>query len=66
MRFKFIFSNKCIYIRITNFELIIVVLYVNDILIFIKIEIIIIVIKNDIKIIFKMKNFDSINKILDI
>ena len=66
MKFKLIFSNKCIYIRIINFELIIIVLYVDDILIFIKIEVIIIVIKNDIKTVFKIKNFDSINKILDI
>ena len=66
MRFKFIFSNKYIYLRITNLKLIIVVFYINDIFIFIIIEILINLIKNDIKIFFKMKNFDLINKILDI
>ena len=40
--------------------------YIDNILIFIKTEIIINVIQNNTKIIFKMKNFDSINKILDI
>ena len=66
MRFKFIFLNKCIYIRIIGSELIIVVFYVDDIFIFIMIEILINIIKNDIKTFFKIKNFDSINKILDI
>ena len=66
MEFKFIFSNKYIYIYIKDFEVIIVGFYVDDIFIFIKIEIIINVIKNDIKIVFKMKNFGLINKILDI
>ena len=66
MRFKFIFSNKCIYIRITNSELIIVAFYIDDILIFIIIETLINIIKNDIKIFFKVKDFDSINKIFDI
>ena len=66
MRFKFIFLNKYIYIRIRDFELIIVVFYVDDSFIFIKIEVIMNVIKNNIKIIFKIKNFGSINKILDI
>ena len=66
MRFKFIFSNKCIYIRIIDLELIIVVFYIDDIFIFIIIEILINIIKNDIKIFFKMKDFDSIDKIFDI
>ena len=66
MRFKFIFSNKCIYIRIINLELIIVVFYVDDIFIFIIIEILINIIKNDIKIFFKIKNFDLIDKIFNI
>ena len=66
MRFKSIFSNKCIYIRIINSELIIVALYVDDILIFIIIEILINIIKNNIKIFFKMKDFDLIDKIFDI
>ena len=66
MRFKFIFSNKCIYIRIINLKLIIVVFYIDDIFIFIIIEILINIIKNDIKTFFKMKNFDLIDKIFDI
>ena len=66
MRFKFIFSNKCIYIRIINSKLIIIAFYIDNIFIFIIIEILINIIKNDIKIFFKMKNFDLINKILDI
>ena len=66
IRFKFIFSNKCIYIRIINSKLIIVVFYVDDILIFIIIEILINIIKNDIKAFFKMKDFDLINKIFNI
>ena len=66
MKFKFIFSNKCIYIRIINLKLIIVVFYVNDILIFIIIEILINIIKNDIKTFFKVKNFDLIDKIFGI
>ena len=66
MRFKFIFSNKCIYIQIISLELIIVVFYVDDIFIFIIIETLINIIKNDVKTFFKMKNSDSIDKILDI
>ena len=66
MRFKFIFSNKCIYIQITNLKLIIVVFYIDDIFIFIIIEILVNIIKNDIKTFFKIKNFDLIDKILDI
>ena len=66
MRFKFIFLNKYIYIRIIDLKLIIVVFYIDDIFIFIIIEILINIIKNDIKIFFKMKDFGSINKILDI
>ena len=66
MRFKFISSNKYIYIRIINSELIIVVFYVDDILIFIIIEILINIIKNNIKTFFKIKDFDSIDKIFDI
>ena len=66
MRFKFIFSNKCIYIQIINLELIIVVFYINNIFIFIIIETLINIIKNEIKIFFKIKDFNSIDKILDI
>ena len=66
MKFKFIFSNKCIYIRIINSKLIIVVFYINNIFIFIIIEILIKIIKNDIKIFFKVKDFDLIDKIFDI
>ena len=66
MKFKSIFSNKCIYIRIINLKLIIIAFYVNDILIFIMIEILINIIKNDIKTFFKVKDFDSIDKIFDI
>ena len=66
MKFKFIFSNKCIYIRIINLKLIIVAFYINNIFIFIIIEILINIIKNDIKTFFKMKDFDLINKIFDI
>ena len=66
MRFKFIFSNKYIYIRIITLKLIIVIFYIDDIFIFIIIEILINIIKNDIKTFFKMKNFDSIDKIFDI
>ena len=66
MRFKFIFSNKCIYIRIINLKLIIVAFYVNDIFIFIIIEVLINIIKNDIKTFFKMKDFGLVDKIFDI
>ena len=66
MKFKFIFSNKCIYIRIIDSKLIIVVFYVDDILIFIMIEVLMNIIKNDIKAFFKVKDFDSIDKIFDI
>ena len=66
MKFKLIFSNKYIYIRIINLKLIIVTLYIDDIFIFIIIEILINIIKNDIKTFFKIKNFDLIDKIFDI
>ena len=66
MKFKFIFSNKCIYIRIINSELIIVAFYIDDIFIFIIIEILINIIKNDIKTFFKIKDFGLIDKIFDI
>ena len=66
MRFKPISSNKYIYIRIINSKLTIVAFYVDDILIFIMIETLMNIIKNDIKAFFKVKNSDSINKILDI
>ena len=49
-----------------NLKLIIVAFYINDIFIFIIIEILINIIKNDIKTFFKMKNFNSIDKIFDI
>ena len=65
MRFKFIFSNKCIYIRIINLKLIIIIFYIDNIFIFIIIEILINIIKNDIKTFFKMKDFDLIDKIFD-
>ena len=66
IRFKFIFSNKCIYIRIINSKLIIVVFYVDDILIFIIIETLINIIKNNIKTFFKEKDLGLIDKIFDI
>ena len=66
IKFKFIFSNKCIYIRIINLKLIIVVFYINNIFIFIIIEVLINIIKNNIKTFFKMKDFDLIDKIFDI
>ena len=66
MKFKFIFLNKCIYIRIINLKLIIVAFYIDDIFIFIIIETLINIIKNDIKTFFKVKDFDSIDKIFDI
>ena len=66
MGFKIIFSNKYIFIRIVNMKLIIIVLYINDILIFIKIILLINDIKKGIKKVFKIKNIDLINKILDI
>ena len=66
IKFKFIFSNKCIYIRIINSKLIIVVFYINDIFIFIIIKTLINIIINNIKIFFKMKDFDLIKKIFDI
>ena len=66
MKFKLIFSNKCIYIRIINSKLIIVAFYVDDILIFIMIETLINIIKNNIKTFFKVKDFDLIDKIFDI
>ena len=52
MKFKFKFSNKCIYIQIINLKLIIIVFYINNIFIFIIIETLIKIIKNDIKIFF--------------
>ena len=66
MKFKFIFSNKYIYIWIINSKLIIVAFYIDDIFIFTIIEILINIIKNNIKIFFKMKDFDLIDKIFDI
>ena len=45
MKFKSIISNKYIYFRIKNDEIIIIAFYVNDILIIIKIIIFIIKIK---------------------
>ena len=66
MKFKFIFSNTYIYIQIINSKLIIIVFYIDDIFIFIIIETLINIIKNDIKTFFKMKDFDLIDKILDI
>ena len=66
MRFKSISSNKYIYIRIINSKLTIVAFYVDDIFIFIMIETLINIIKNDIKTFFKVKNSDPIDKILDI
>ena len=66
MKFKFIFSNKYIYIRIINLKLIIVAFYNNNIFIFIIIEILINIIKNNIKTFFKIKDFDLIDKIFDI
>lgn len=47
-----------------GFEIVIIGLYVDDILIFMKIESLIMKIKTNIKKVFKIKNFDLINKIL--
>lgn len=66
MRFEFIFSNKYIYIRIKNFELIIVIFYIDDIFIFIKNRNYYKRYKKKIKKNSKIKNFNLINKILDI
>ena len=49
-----------------NIKLIIVVFYINDILIFIKIILLINDIKKGIKKIFKVKNIGLVSKILDI
>ena len=45
MKLRFIFLNKFTYIRITNLKLINITFYINDIFIFIIIEILINVIK---------------------
>ena len=46
--------------------MIIIIFYVNDILIFIKIKLLMNEIKKSIKQVFKIKNFGLINRILDI
>ena len=46
--------------------MVIITLYVNDILVFIKIKLLMNKVKGSIKQVFKMKNFGLVNKILDI
>ena len=66
MEFKLIFSNKYIFIRIIDIELIIITLYINNILILIKLKLLINIIKKGIKAIFKIKNIDELKRILNI
>ena len=60
MEFKFIFSNKYSFIYIIDIELVIITLYINNILILINLELLINIIKRDIKIIFKIKNISEL------
>ena len=60
MKFKFISSNKYIFIRIIDIELAIITLYINNILILIKLELLINIIKKGIKAIFKIKNISEL------
>ena len=66
MKFKAISSNKYIFIRIIDIELIIITLYIDNILIFIKLKLLINIIKEGIKVIFKIKNIDELKRILNI
>ena len=60
MKFKVIFSNKYIFIYIIDIELVIITLYIDNILIFIKLKLLINIIKRGIKAIFKIKNIDKL------
>ena len=60
MRFKPISSNKYIFIYIIDIELTIITLYINNILILIKLKLLINIIKRGIKAIFKIKNIDKL------
>ena len=66
MGFKAIFSNKYIFIRIIDIELVIIILYINNILILIKLKLLIDIIKRDIKAIFKIKDISELKRILGI
>ena len=66
MEFKVIFSNKYIFIRIIDIELAIITLYIDNILIFIKLKLLINIIKKGIKAIFKIKNINELKRILNI
>ena len=56
MGFKAISSNKYIFIRIIDIELAIIALYIDNILILIKLKLLINIIKRGIKAIFKVKD----------
>ena len=66
MGFKAIIFNFYIFIRVIKKELVIIILYINNILIFIKSELFINIIKKEIKKAFNVINFKRINRILDI
>ena len=66
MEFKAISSDKYIFIRIIDIELVIITLYINNILILIKLKLLINIIKGGIKAIFKIKNIDELKRILNI
>ena len=66
MGFKAIFSDKYIFIRIIDIELAIITLYINNILILIKLKLLINIIKGGIKAIFKIKNIGKLKRILGI
>ena len=66
MGFKVISSNKYIFIYIIDIELIIITLYINNILIFIKLKLLINIIKEGIKATFKIKDIGELKRILSI
>ena len=66
MKFKVIFSNKYIFIRIIDIKLTIITLYMDNILILIKLKLLINIIKRGIKAIFKVKNIGELKRILSI
>ena len=66
MRFQIIFLNKYIFFRIVDNELIIIIFYIDNILVFIKIQLLINEIKRDIKKIFKIKNSNFVKRIFNI
>ena len=66
MEFKAIFSDKYIFIHIIDIELAIITLYVNNILIFIKLKLLINIIKRGIKATFKVKDIGELKRILSI